>query len=199
VGILHRFEMPSSAIFLTASLASFVGVFLLEARSRARGAFRKGVFTGALLVALVTATFGAQWMIDRWWWGLAGHGLILEFPGWLFLITPASAAIVIAAACLLFRTIEWRFSMVLFVTTFAALNLVNWCNPGWCGSFGFPLRYAWWSDSIMIMNGVNLSAGTSFLSLAVNIAGGLGMVALLVRSSRDSARAPVSPPRSTSS
>lgn len=30
----------------------------------------------------------------------------------------------------------------------AALNAVNLCAPGWCGWYGFPLRYFTWSDSM---------------------------------------------------
>jgi hypothetical protein len=51
---------------------------------------------------------------------------------------------------------------------FALLNLANWCSPGWCERFGFPFPYSWWSDGIMIMNGVNLTAGVSRLALFGN-------------------------------
>lgn len=62
--------------------------------------------------------------------------------------------------------------------TFTLLNLANWCSPGWCAHFGFPFRYSWWSDAIVILNGVNLSAGTSLLALLGNVACAVAVTAL---------------------
>ncbi|HKV12914.1 MAG TPA: hypothetical protein VJ725_32525 [Thermoanaerobaculia bacterium] len=66
------------------------------------------------------------------------------------------------------------------IVTFTLLNLANWCNPGWCAHFGFPFRYLWWSDAIVIMNGVSLSAGTSLLALLANVACAVAVTILAV-------------------
>lgn len=36
---------------------------------------------------------------------------------------------------------------------FGASNAANLCKPGWCGTYGFPLPYSRWSDSVMTFNG----------------------------------------------
>jgi len=32
---------------------------------------------------------------------------------------------------------------------FTALNVVNYCSPGWCATIGFPFPWLTWSDSIL--------------------------------------------------
>jgi len=36
-----------------------------------------------------------------------------------------------------------------WVTAFTALNVVNYCSPGWCATIGFPFPWLTWSDSIL--------------------------------------------------
>jgi hypothetical protein len=36
-----------------------------------------------------------------------------------------------------------------WVFAFTALNVVNYCSPGWCETIGFPLPWLSWSDSIL--------------------------------------------------
>ena len=38
---------------------------------------------------------------------------------------------------------------------FGVFNTANWCRPGWCGRYGFPLAYYSWSDAVIIWNGVS--------------------------------------------
>jgi len=53
----------------------------------------------------------------------------------------------------------------------AYLNLRNWCQPGWCGRFGFPLTYRTWSDSFGTFNGQPYGLPSfSWSALAINIA-----------------------------
>jgi hypothetical protein len=33
------------------------------------------------------------------------------------------------------------------------LNILNRCQPGWCGTFGIPFTYRKWSDEIAELNG----------------------------------------------
>jgi hypothetical protein len=35
---------------------------------------------------------------------------------------------------------------------FGAMNTANFCNPGWCGRYGFPFSYFTWSDAMIIWN-----------------------------------------------
>jgi hypothetical protein len=61
---------------------------------------------------------------------------------------------------------------------FGFLNLRNWCQPGWCGRFGFPLTYRTWSDQLVDLNG-RLIGGPTFsqAALAVDILVALAAVA----------------------
>ena len=66
--------------------------------------------------------------------------------------------------------VRYRASFFSVAFAFAVLNVTNWCSPGWCERFGFPLPYSWWSDAIIIMNGKNLTAGTSIAAFVANLA-----------------------------
>jgi hypothetical protein len=52
---------------------------------------------------------------------------------------------------------------------FAYLNLRNWCQPGWCSRFGFPLTYRTWSDEIPEVNGKMIGPTFSISALSADI------------------------------
>lgn len=66
--------------------------------------------------------------------------------------------------------IRYRAAFYAAAAAFGVLNVTNWCSPGWCERFGFPLPYAWWSDAVVIINGTNLTAGASIAAFAANLA-----------------------------
>src|ERR1051325_8733798 len=66
------------------------------------------------------------------------------------------------------RAVVLRFAALFF--GYASLNTINWCQPGWCGRFGVPLTYWWWSDEILIINGTDVHAGFSVAALAGDVA-----------------------------
>lgn len=91
--------------------------------------------------------------------------------------SPAVAAVtILAIAHLLFprraggEPSMWRVAFCVVVLLFITFNLVNWCAPGWCERFGFPLPYSWWSDAIVMLNGQNITAGFHGGAIAINIA-----------------------------
>ena len=107
----------------------------------------------------------------------------------------ATAVLLIVAALFLFPVslsrklaTNYRLAFIAFGLLFVTLNVANWCNPGWCGSFGFPFRYRWWSDAIIIMNGKNLTAGSSVPAALADAGIGLAACALLVVAFRRSLR-----------
>ncbi|HSP16762.1 MAG TPA: hypothetical protein VLV78_18590 [Thermoanaerobaculia bacterium] len=63
----------------------------------------------------------------------------------------------------------WRVGFATLIVGFTVLNITNWCSPGWCGRFGFPFAYSWWSDAIIVINGKNLSAGASIVAAVANL------------------------------
>lgn len=62
-----------------------------------------------------------------------------------------------------------RLVTVAVVAVFVYLNAVNWCNPGWCYTYGWPFAFLDLSDSIVIMNGEMLPQGLFLGPLLLNI------------------------------
>ena len=183
-----------------AALMAFVAVAVtwevvawLRRRFRSELAGRLALSCGAL-VALLSPGI-VHLVVERELRELASHGMYAD-PGAVFYAGPA------IAAALLFVVSRWaipstepgvgRARCVFWMTAFALAiaNLANGCSPGWCERYGFPLSYRWWSDSIVVMNGVNLSAGASRLAACID-AIAIGAAALLaarmtLRNTRDS-------------
>jgi hypothetical protein len=107
---------------------------------------------------------------------LASRGVYIH-PSRLASAIPAIFAVVLLViACLLFpprgshtRTLKWRAAFIATVIVFTTMNVMNLCSPGWCGRYGFPFTYSWWSDAIMVMNGVTYGSGSSAVAVAANI------------------------------
>jgi hypothetical protein len=66
--------------------------------------------------------------------------------------------------------VSWRRAFVVITFVFAILNVVNQCSPGYCGRYGFPFAYRWWSDAVLIINGTNVGAGRDPTALWLNAA-----------------------------
>jgi hypothetical protein len=98
-----------------------------------------------------------------------------EAPATLVWIPPIAAALLVAISIALFPqregriALRYRFCFVVLALGFAMLNCINWCAPGWCGRFGFPLTYSWFSDGVLVVNGESVSVGWSSGALASNI------------------------------
>ena len=78
---------------------------------------------------------------------------------------------------------RYRWALDGLALLLVALNVANWCQPGWCGRFGFPFSYEWWSDAIVM----GVSAGFSATAAVGDAAVGLAAVSLLARSYRRAA------------
>jgi hypothetical protein len=46
-----------------------------------------------------------------------------------------------------------RLVTMAVLAVFAYLNATNWCNPGWCYTYGWPFTFFDESDAIIIING----------------------------------------------
>jgi len=80
-----------------------------------------------------------------------------------------SVLVVLIATALFPQSAKWRAAFVATAFVDAVLNVVNTCAPGWCGRYGFPFAYWWWSDAIVVFNGKNLTSGTSSLAVVGNV------------------------------
>lgn len=84
---------------------------------------------------------------------------------------------------------RWRPAALTVVTilVLAVLNAVNLCAPGWCGAYGFPFPYYFWSDAIPIINDVCLGCPTlKPLAAVADAACALVLCAFLYRRERRS-------------
>lgn len=77
-----------------------------------------------------------------------------------------------------------RLVTVAVVAVFVCLNAINWCNPGWCYTYGWPFTFLDLSDSIVIMNGEVLSQGFFLGPLLLNILIALSVTALATWAAR---------------
>lgn len=72
-----------------------------------------------------------------------------------------------------------------WAVVFTALNIVNYCSPGWCETIGFPLPWSRWSDAILTFNDEPVSRGqmlaVAIASTLVNLAAFVFVARLLRR------------------
>jgi hypothetical protein len=186
-----RFPVLSFAILVVTSGLVAVLLLLIELRARNPNSVIRGLLTSTSLLALLASPALVGTLTERELRLLAEHGVWRHYGPQVFAAPLVFAALLLVAAYALFpsrevesQPLKWRFYFLATCLGFSALNLINWCSPGWCERFGFPFPYSWWSDAVLIMNGRNITAGTSKLGLAMNIAILLVSVVLLARSFR---------------
>jgi hypothetical protein len=73
-----------------------------------------------------------------------------------------------------------------WLVTFTALNLVNYCSPGWCETIGFPLPWRAWSDSILTFGDPDLvdasiERAASAIAALVDVCVFVGVARVLTR------------------
>lgn len=179
-----RWPFFSAAALLDAIVLLAVIVFALARRRRARTDVVRGLWSAAAAVAVILSPLLFLALIEPELRSYQQHGTYIHPPLWLGWAPATFDVIVLGAAAMLFPRTKWRVAFVAIALLFAALNLANWCQPGWCGRYGFPFAYSWWSDAFVIVNGQNLSAGESSSALAANalvFAGVAAAMAVLFR------------------
>jgi len=66
---------------------------------------------------------------------------------------------------------HWRVGFLLAAMFYVLLNMANWCSPGWCETFGFPMPYYRSSDAHIVINGWSQ---TPFSAIGLGVDVGLG-------------------------
>lgn len=123
---------------------------------------------------------------------MARLGVYTHYSPYLYLAPAFGVALLFGICRVMFprrgamSASRWHLTFWLIAFAFAVLNVTNWCRPGWCERFGFPLPYSWFSDAIVVMDGRNYTAGTSLIALVANISSLLFVGAALGRSYRRS-------------
>lgn len=129
-----------------------------------------------MVVALLAAPAAVHWLTRRSLAAWAEHGVWIDPPRYFFWVPTIAAVTILWLAWVLFpavhrsrRVLRYRSAFVALLLGFALLNLANWCAPGWCERFGFPLPYEWSSDVVVIEDGENVTAGKSAAAAAVDL------------------------------
>lgn len=184
-----RLPLVSFAVLATTVVLVIVLSWLFAARRRTASAVARGVLSGCGILAVLASPFLMYAITEVELRRLMRLGVFGHYGVPVFL-APAAAAI---ALLLLSRTLfplpspaaaKWRAMFWAVSFLFALLNLLNWCSPGWCERFGFPIPYSWWSDSIGGIDQDHLTAGTSALALILNAATFLATVSVMGASFR---------------
>ena len=179
------------SLFAFSTLASMNVVLLaisgaLALRRRSGNPVVRGVMSAIVVLAVLAGPAMMAALEEPYFRAEARRGHFID-PGPVHVWLPSIAAVLLLVfARILFprrgdgrATAKYRLVLVALVLAFAFLNLANGCQPGWCGRFGVPFTYEWWSDAIVIENGINLSAGFSQTALALDIAIAVAAVAAL--------------------
>ena len=185
-----HFAWLTATVGLTCLLVACVA-----ARMRVTSHALRGLLVAVGMLAVVCTPLYVYRVAEKELTFLMKHGVYGHYRAWAFLAPVLAASFLTAGTFLLFPDRGTRStvsSRALFLATcfaFAALNLLNWCSPGWCEKFGFPFPYSWWSDSMIWINGENLTGGMSILAGTANFAILATIVALMVRNNRHAAAA----------
>jgi hypothetical protein len=142
--------------------------FVLQGALRSR--LRNEVLRGAALCLFVVPLLLSPMLVYA-----LTHDARMRPPAVLYWLPAATTLVLVITAALLFprtksNVLMWRTAYFAISWTFLALNLANWCNPGWCEHYGFPFPYSWWSDAVMTMNGETQTAGFSAVAIVANVA-----------------------------
>lgn len=155
----------------------------------------RGVLFSVAVVAAILSPFLVHAITGSELQRMAELGVYIHYSSYLYLAPAFVVTVLFVIDRLLFPrrgtspVIRWRMKLWLAALAFTLLNVANWCSPGWCERFGFPFRYSWWSDAIIVMNGKSITAGTSRIAFVANISVFLLVVAALGRAYRRSLNA----------
>lgn len=185
---MHVWRLP--LVNFAALLALVALVIAWEAlawlRRHSEGDIARGIGVAVGAIVAMSSPLIVRAIVDPELRDLASRGVYLHYGTMIYLGPSIAAAILFALSRRaipqsaprvgLARTVFWVTAVAL-----STLNLANWCSPGWCQRFGFPFPYSWWSDAILVMNGVNLTAGTSILAIVADFIILLGAAVVAAR------------------
>jgi hypothetical protein len=178
---LVAFAVLASTVIMTSALGG-----LLYLRKVTRAPVVRGAIAGAGVVTLLMSPtlVELQTRVPR---ETVPARMVYIDPSPLTFWLPAIAAVLtIASSRFLFPmrtdaelTRRYRVCYFAVLLVCAVLNTVNWCSPGWCERFGFPVAYWWWSDSVVMIDGQHLGAGSDTIAIIINAGVAVGAAAAL--------------------
>jgi hypothetical protein len=172
------------AILTTTIPLVIVVSVLLRVRTQIRNTIGRAVVTSSMVVSLAASPALVYAITEVELRPLVRAGVYVHHGAYVFLAPAVLTIVLVTASNLLFprrpsvSATKWRFGFWILCFAFGILNFANWCSPGWCERFGFPFSYHWWSDALLVINGENVTAGSSSAAIAGNLA--LLLIALAV-------------------
>lgn len=183
---LWRVPLTAFIAWRTAALLVLAVMSLMRARRVRTAAVWRAVFAALSIVIILISPSAVAWMIVAAQRDPSIHRVFVD-PSPIVLWSPSILVCLLIGVNELFfprrvsplQSDAWRSAYAAIVVSFAFLNVANWCSPGWCERFGFPFAYSWWSDAIIVMNGQNLTAGSSMIAAVLNACVLIGIGAVL--------------------
>jgi hypothetical protein len=182
-----RIPLPLFAALVASTALACVWIGIASLRRRAQTIVVRGILLSIAVVAAILSPFLVHSITGNELETMAKLGVYVHYSPYLYLAPASVVTLLFGISRLLFprrgttSVFRWRLKFGLISFVFTILNIANWCSPGWCERFGFPFPYSWWSDAIIVMNGKNLTAGTSLIAFVANISVFLLIVAALGR------------------
>ena len=191
---IWRFPLPLFGVLVAGTGLALTWIAVASLRRRVKTIVARGLLLSVAVVAALLSPVVVHAIVADELEKMARLGVYAHYSPYIFLAPAVLVAALFGIRRVAFPRGEanlahrWNLSFWLIAFAFTALNIVNWCSPGWCEHFGFPFPYSWWSDAILILNGENFSAGRSVIAFLANAMVFLAVVAVLSRSYRRSLR-----------
>jgi hypothetical protein len=190
-----RIPLPLFAALVASAALACVWIAIASLYRRVQIVVVRGVLLSIAVVAAILSPLFVHSITGNELERMAKLGVYIHCSPYLYLAPASAVTSLFFGSRLLFprrgttSVFRWRLRLWLIAFAFTILNIVNWCSPGWCERFGFPFPDSWWSDAIIVMNGKNLTAGTSLIAFGADISVFLLAVAALRHASRRSTTA----------
>lgn len=171
-----RIPLPFFAALIASTSLAVVWIGIASLRRRAQLVIFRGILAGAAVVAAILSPFLVYAITADELEKMFKLGVYVHYSSYLYFAPLLVVTLLFGASRVLFprrgstSVARWHLKFWVIAFAFTVLNIANWCNPAWCERFGFPFRYSWRSDAVIIMNGTNHTAGRSLIALIANIA-----------------------------
>jgi hypothetical protein len=156
--------MACSTLVLLA--ATVIAALVVRRRRSLRTTIAVLPSLGLLVIGTIIATRMTAARIAR----SLDIGLMYIDPGLAgYLAPPMIAAFVfLVGDRVLDRQWTDRRALLFFawVVAFIALNVINYCSPGWCETIGFPFAWRYWSDAILTFGDRDLMLVQAIVDIA---------------------------------
>lgn len=150
---IWRFPIEAFAVLLTTGVLLIATALLFALRARSRHAFVRALATTTVFLLLALSPLAVDRMV-LWLNTASGITRMYIDPDPPVAFGPAVVTVILLiVAHFAFPSNLPRVKYCAGAFLFLTANLANTCAPGWCATYGFPIRFYWRSDEIITFNG----------------------------------------------